>query len=231
MDTPPQVRPPRLSARQLLGDLVEELFSLDRGLLWTFAQLIVRPGGTIRRYIDWREPRLTKPSRLLLLVLAVAALLWQIPSLGIDFGRGMAEGMDVADGGREALVAQAFLAVVSHFDLWLVVSWVPAVGAAMQRSFRRLGLNLAEAVVAGFYSLCLFVPLQLALIITAGLGWISPQLQIWLAVTMPFWLMCWVAFDFDRKPWRALACALWVQFFLAVTLVGTWSLVLLVFML
>ena len=220
-----------MSARQLLADLAEELFSLDRGVLWTCAQLIVRPGGTIRRYIEWRDQRLTKPSRLLLLVLAVAALLWQIPSLGGDFGRGIADGMSTAEGAREALVSQALLAVLGHFDLWLVASWVPAAGAAMQRSFRDLQLNLAEAVVAGFYTLCLFVPLQLALVMAAGLGWFSPQAQFWLALSMPFWLMWWVAFDFDRKPWRALACALWVQFFLAVTLVGTWSFVLLFFML
>lgn len=230
-DTQRQARPPRLSARQLVSEITQELFSLDRGLPWTFGQLLSRPGATVRRYIEWRDPRLTRPSRLLLLVLTMAALLWQIPWLGLEVESGIADGMGAAEAGRDALVSRALQAVQGHFDLWLVISWVPAAGAAMQRSFRPSQLNLAEAVVVGFYTLCLFIPLQLGLLIAAAQGWLSPRLQVWFVLSMPFWLMLWVAFDFERKAWRALACALWMQFFLAVTLIGTWSFVLLIFML
>lgn len=52
-----------LTMREIWQQLADELFSLDRGLPYTFLQLFRAPGATVRRYVLQRDPRITKPVR------------------------------------------------------------------------------------------------------------------------------------------------------------------------
>jgi len=76
---------PRLSARVFFNDVAGELFSLDRGVPYTLWQLLRRPGPTIRRYVELRDERLTKPFRLVLICLALAALVLSFTPLSQQF--------------------------------------------------------------------------------------------------------------------------------------------------
>lgn len=56
-----------LTLREIWQQLADELFSLDRGLPYTFLQLLRSPGATVRRYVLERDPRITKPVRYFLI--------------------------------------------------------------------------------------------------------------------------------------------------------------------
>lgn len=159
---------PRLSVRAFIHELVDEVFSLDRGLPWTLGQLLLHPGTTIRRYVVQRDPRVTRPIRLLLISLAVAALLIPGSDYGQGFARGFAEASSDPSSAGSAATLQALLSYFRHFDLILVTCWIPAVAAAAQSCYPRAQLNAAEALAFGSYSLALLLWLVLPLGLLPG---------------------------------------------------------------
>ncbi len=212
----------RLQTPDLLGQVIDELASTDRGLPWTLAQLLLRPGWAIRRYVEHRDPRLTRPFRLALACLALAALVLHLFGSLDAFGAGFADGVaSGADGAGRASAMQAAGALVfGRFDLMLVLAWVPAAAFSLQRVYPQLGLNFAEACVFGLYTLAitvlLFTPLSL-------LPWSGPA---WLAVAvaLPLWSLAHAAFGFARPdghgPLRALGFALLAQLTAVLVLVA-----------
>ncbi len=111
----PIARPTRLSTRTFLGEIVDEVFSLDRGLPWTFRELLRHPGTVIRRYVEWRDSRLTRPLRYLLVALALAAIafhLLEISGAGVSkFEAGFKRVND------DAAAAAIAVGMLKHFDL------------------------------------------------------------------------------------------------------------------
>lgn len=138
METPPH-KP--LTMRELWRELVDELFSLDRGLPWTFVQLWRRPGATIRGYVAARDPRVTRPIRYL--VIATAALTGAMLLLRSRF-----EAMGRIESGTQA-AAIADLAI----ENLLLVSAVGVVASAlvMWLVFRRERPALVETTVVAAY--------------------------------------------------------------------------------
>ena len=185
-------RPPRLDAKHLLHEWGQELFSLERGLLHTVARLATRPGEAIRRYIEWRDPRMVRPTRLLLIVFAVAALIWQFDVVGGQFSAGFDTGINAGTGEHPMLRSMRLLA--EHFSLILTLCWAPAAAGAFQRCYRALDINLAEAMVFGLYTLCLYIPLQLAML---ALPSINPILTIvWFS--LPALIIAWASWGYGR---------------------------------
>jgi hypothetical protein len=67
-DHPPQGP---LTGRDLARDFADEFLSFDRGLLYTWRAMLLRPGPTVRTYVETRDPRLTKPLRFFVINTAV----------------------------------------------------------------------------------------------------------------------------------------------------------------
>ena len=219
---------PRLSARVFFADVADELFSLDRGLPYTLGQFLARPGSTIRRYIEQRDPRLTKPFRLVVICLAVAATLVHLTGVGAGLSiESVPPSRDSTGGAFQAAMA----AVSNHFDLVLVLSWVPAIAAGVQSLYKRHQLNYAEVFVFGLYTL----PLMLI--------WLLPMLLlIYWTGDAPVWLLPVLAmtpvllsahgyFRPDGEPlWRAFMCTFFAAFSLVILMLGAVMGTLLVYM-
>ena len=216
----PDVRPPRLSAQVFLDDLMDALFSLDRGLPWTLWQLLRRPGWVARRYVDWRDPRLVRPFRLVLALFAATALILHLNGDLADFRAGFAEGM-AADAGTRDGPARGALVVLGRFDLVLLLCWVPACALAFRSSHASLQPNLAEAVVFALFALAHGLLLLLPAVLLLGLvpqalwsGGRGPDAMLWLAVLLlvPLIALLRAAHGYARPEGvgvgRALACAL-----------------------
>ncbi|MBD8524903.1 DUF3667 domain-containing protein [Pseudomarimonas arenosa] len=209
MSSTEPARPARLDARQLLSEWGQELFSLDRGLLWTIAQLVVRPGQLIRLYVDWRDPRIVRPSRLLLVLFAIAALMWQADGVGEDFFAGFFGQLEASHMNAQVIGAAQW--VLNHFSLLLTLLWAPATGGAVQQCYRSLNLNLAESLVFGLYTLCLFVPLQL--LVWVLVAWAAEW--VYLIYLLPLLVITHAAYGYARADgfgWaRALLCGVLAQ--------------------
>ncbi len=127
---------------------------------FTLWNLLWRPGWVVRSYIEQRDPRLTKPLRMALICLAAAALLLGLTGNLSDFAAGFADGLagqerGATATGRDAAFARAANAFLGHFNLLLVICWVPAAAAALRHSYPARQLNIAEGFVFGLYTLAL----------------------------------------------------------------------------
>lgn len=216
----PDARPPRLSAQVFLDDLADALFSLDRGLPWTLWQLLRRPGWVARQYVDWRDARLVRPFRLVLVVLAATALVLHLQGGVAEFRAGFADGMTGAGGSEDGPVRGA-LAVLGRFDVVLLLCWVPACALAFRASYARLEPNLAEAVVFALYALAhgllLLLPALLLFALLPQAAWPGergPHALLWLATLLFLPLLgLWRSAHGYARPEgaglaRALACTL-----------------------
>src|SRR4051812_23439118 len=67
-------RPPRLTLRAFASEIIAQIGQLDHGLLYTFVQLLRRPGPTIREYISGRRRIYTSPISYTLLAVGLAVL-------------------------------------------------------------------------------------------------------------------------------------------------------------
>ncbi len=209
-----ETRPPRLTLTAFLASVGDEVFSLERGFPWTFWQLVRRPGWAVRRYVEWRDDRLTRPLRYLIVAVALAALL--LHALGVD--RSFLSGVELgAQGsGADAARAAAIAAVFARFDLILLLVWVPAVALAVRLAYRRHGINLVEAIVLAAFVLaqvCLLQALLILVLAPTQLQDSAAAIAGLLAVVWPFIYLAWTCKGYfaDRNTGigTALGAAVW----------------------
>ena len=221
---------PRLSARVFFADVADELFSLDRGVPYTLGQLLLHPGRTIRRYVVERDPRLTKPFRLVVICLAIFTALGHITGLDTGFParlQGVPPDQDSTGGAFRA----AMTAVTGNFDLVLVLCWVPAIAAGVQSLYKQHQLNYAEVFVFGLYTLpqmlVWLLPMAILVAWTGDApGWMLPTLTM-----TPVILSAHGYFRPDGEPlWRAFMCAFFGAFSLVILMLGACMGMLLVYM-
>ncbi len=211
---------PRLSTRVFFADVAGELFSLDRGVPYTLGQLLVRPGPTIRRYIVERDPRLTKPFRLVLICLAVVAAVMHLTGIGVDFP-GMQPGRPQSTDSTTNAFRAGLTTVVGNLDVMLVLCWVPAIAAGVQSLYRRHQHNYAEVFVFGLYTLpqmLIWLLPMVALIAWTGdaPGWLLPALALAPVILSAHGYHC-----PEREPlWRAFMVAFYAAFSVVVLMLG-----------
>ncbi|MCB1566556.1 MAG: DUF3667 domain-containing protein [Lysobacteraceae bacterium] len=75
------VTPPRITTRAFIREMSAEALDFDQGLLHTFVSLCSSPGQTMRRWIIDRDPRLTKPFRYFLIMVALALVVQKLAGL------------------------------------------------------------------------------------------------------------------------------------------------------
>lgn len=153
---PMNERPPRMDARALLADVLQELFSLDRGVLFTLRGLLRSPGASVRRYVEWRDPRMVRPFRLSLGALAFAAVAFALSGSGEGFSSGFQEGFNSTrslDAAQTPAQHRALDWLLGHAQWLLLLVWVPASAEAIGRAYAPLRLNLAEQCAIALYAL------------------------------------------------------------------------------
>jgi hypothetical protein len=219
--TGPQSWPPRLTAKSVFAELADELCSLDRGLPYTVLRVLRSPGATARRYVEQRDPRLTRPFRLALIVLAICALLLHSGGQSEQFLAGLAQGLREGNGGaaEDGLVA-AMSTLFAHFDLMLVACWVPAVALAFMTVPTDPRPNFAEATAFSLYALAGLLPLQLALIVALPALGLQP---LWGLLLLPLAWLGWAVYGYVSptgvRIWSVLHIALLAVFATALLLV------------
>ncbi|MBF9221028.1 DUF3667 domain-containing protein [Hymenobacter ruricola] len=136
----------RFSMGHLLHEIPHAIWHVDKGILFTLRELVLRPGPTVLGYLRGQRARHFAPLSLLLLVTGVASFLamkLRLAALGNSLN---------PDASAELREAQAHGAESAmHYMGWIYVAMAPVIGLFVRRALRRTGLNLAEAMVAVLY--------------------------------------------------------------------------------
>lgn len=173
-DSLPPNPPSQVTVGSLLRESLAEVTSLDRGLLWTGVMLWREP----RRVVDGAlamDPRVTRPLRFLLIVLALTSLpllllgdgtvaptggfnattLWQKLIAADEGGRSLAFNLGWLFGTAFALAARDY----PHVSLVLCA---PLLAFGLSWAFRSQRGGAAVALIAALYALGVLYPLALA---------------------------------------------------------------------
>ncbi len=162
----PRQNPAPLTARDLWREVVDELFSLDRGLPYTFVSLWRAPGVTVRRYVETRDPKVTRPVRYFLVAAgAMAATVLALRTRLVALGQ-------TPTTGEQAAIANFAI------ENLLVINAVGVVcGALVLRLiFSKRGTTFGETLVLSAYSGAQAMWLNVAfaaLIVVARHPWIA----------------------------------------------------------
>lgn len=159
----PDAAPPRLTMAAFWRDFGDEVLSLDRGLPWTFAQMMLRPGFLVRRYVLVRDPRVVRPLRYFLIGFALLAVSAQISGAAAAALGGFERGFTAEAG--PGTVGAAIIAVLGQVQWLLLGIGMPAMAAALLRVHRAQQPNFAEMwvlsmFVAGHCLLLAALPMQ-----------------------------------------------------------------------
>lgn len=155
------VRAERLTFGAVLRDFIDEFVSTDRGFTHTLVGLLRAPGDTVRRWIDQRDPRLTRPARFLMIVLAPLILLVSFTEWGA------AQYAEIERGLSPDLAAEgSILEFVLRWQLVLYLVFLPLLALGTRLAFRRSGMTLPEHFVFNTYVYAVtslgFIPILLA---------------------------------------------------------------------
>ena len=136
----------RLTMGHFLHEIPHSIWHVDKGILHTLRELLLRPGPTILGYLRGQRARHFAPISLLLLITGLASFL----AIKLRIGE-LAQNMNTS-ASAELREAQAHgTESVMHYMGWIYVALSPLIAVFVRRALRRTGLNLAEALVAALY--------------------------------------------------------------------------------
>lgn len=167
-------------------ELEHSVLHMDRGILYSLKELMLRPGYLMRAYLDGQRAKQVKPLLLLMITAAAVVLLGKYllggdlvgsaMQAGYSQGRAMG-GNDVAD---PAVVTSTFAAVRDWINAHLTaftLLCLPLEAAAFWLAFRGRGLNYPEwLVVSAFLTVQTFVFMAMAILVQR---WV-PSAQAWI---------------------------------------------------
>lgn len=196
---------------RFLGEEFEHgVLNMDRGILYTLKQLMLRPGQLVRGYIEGRRTGIVKPVSLLLILAAAVVVTTEYlvggDVMGSAFFAGAADGMRAGGDPGAARVAEAYSSVHAwmnqHFAATTLLL-IPIEAAMLRLSFGRMGrLNYPEwMVITAFLTAQTFVLWGLSLPLhrhyPAMIGWI-------LLASMAYAFFTLVMFFKDQAWWKVL---------------------------
>lgn len=138
----------RFSSKILFSELIDKIFPLDRGVLFTAWHLITRPGAMLRDYLDGKRAHFTKPIQFLLVMVAIS-LIFLSPD---EFQQGFQKGYNsTASGGAQDEFSQKIGQWITSNMTALIVGIIPFMALAARWFFRKRGINYAEHFVVNCY--------------------------------------------------------------------------------
>ena len=164
----------------------------------------------------------------MLFCVAIAAALVYLSGIGAGLSIDGARPSQDSTGGA---FRSAMAAVSNHFDLVLVMSWVPAIAAGVQSLYKHHQLIYAEVCVFGLYTLPQMLVWLLPMAILVAWTDDAPGWMLRTLTMTPVILSAHGYFRPDGEPlWRAFMCAFFGAFSLVILMLGACMGMLLVYM-
>jgi hypothetical protein len=167
----------RFSTRILFSELIDKIFPLDRGVLFTARHLLTRPGAMLRDYLDGKRAHFTKPIQFLLVMVAISLIFFSSDAMQQGFQDGFSNGSNDA---AKNEFSQKMGQWISANMTALIVGILPFMALVARWFFRKRGINYAEHFVVSCYliggSTLMGMPFMLVAKVS-GLNIYSPKLS------------------------------------------------------
>jgi hypothetical protein len=190
-------------------DLVASAFDLERGPFHTAAELIRRPGVTVRAYLSGRTVRYTNPVKYFVIGVTLAQIAAWRAGLINEFVDGLFEG-----GRNAAEVAPVAVQFLNNYFVVILALGLPLLALSTRLAFRGAGLNLAENLIFNLFlvgqnALVFAIYTPIIRILPPAVGYTTAAA----AIVAQTGYYCWAATRFFRVgrvsgPFRAIAALL-----------------------
>lgn len=156
----------------LLHDLPHSIWHVDKGLAYTFFQLLTRPGLTIRGYLAGQRTRQFRPVSYLLLLVGLAALV--MSAFQLDLHQAMLSSQSTAAGAPPvalmSVVMERYLTIAAKHPYLMQLVLMPLNSLVAWWLLRRAGYNYAEVLLANAFITGTLTILNLAVMLPALLA-------------------------------------------------------------
>ena len=137
----------------LLHDLPHSVWHVDKGLAFTFWQMLTCPGLTIRGYLAGQRTRQFRPVSYLLLLVGLAALL--MSAFQVDLQQAMLAAQSTKAGGPPvalmAVVMERYLSITMKHPYLMQLVLMPLNALVAWLLLRRAGYNYAEVLLGNAF--------------------------------------------------------------------------------
>lgn len=137
----------------LLHDLPHSIWHVDKGLVYTFYQMITRPGLTIRGYLAGQRTRQFRPVSYLLLLVGLAALV--MSAFQTDLQQAMLTSQPTTAGSPPpalmSVVMDRYLSIIIKHPYLMQLVLMPLNSLVAWWLLRRAGYNYAEVLLANCF--------------------------------------------------------------------------------
>ena len=153
----------------LLHDLPHSVWHVDKGLAFTFWQMLTRPGLTIRGYLAGQRTRQFRPVSYLLLLVGLAALL--MSAFQVDLHQAMLAAQSTKAGGPPvalmAVVMERYLSITMKHPYLMQLVLMPLNALVAWLLLRRAGYNYAEVLLGNAFIVGTLTVLNSAIMLPA----------------------------------------------------------------
>lgn len=131
----------RLNFHFLWHDIQHGLFHFDKGVLYTSKQLLIRPGASIREFLEGKRVKHFKPLSLVVILATIYGLLYHY------FHINMFDQVDLINSPNEKAFIEKYNEWMSTHFAWATLISIPFYTLATYITFRKQGYNFIEHLV------------------------------------------------------------------------------------
>lgn len=142
----------RITTKAVFEEVRDRLIHIDSGFLYTFLQLVRRPGATIREFLEGRRAPYTKPVKFLIWATALNFLVFHLVGLDKEIMDAVVQqqGQAVPSAGAKAFQAKFSQYIFDHPAI-MIFLLIPNIALCSWLFFRKSGYNYAEHFVLNAY--------------------------------------------------------------------------------
>lgn len=136
----------KINIRYFLDEIPNSIFQINRGILFTVKELFIRPGHSIREFVEGKRKNHTKPIAFLLLTSTLYVLLNYFLGQQTFLGE-FIEGVKSFDKNNDAEI----LNIISKNQAYLIFIILPFFSIASYLAFIKSKYNLFEHIILNLY--------------------------------------------------------------------------------
>lgn len=142
----------RLDFHYLQDEIKYTFLHINKGLLYSVKQLIIRPADTVREFIEGKRIGHYKPILLLVVLAGVNGLLYHyFINIGDIFKESKAIMIGGSNGQNEDITKEVMDWIYAHYSLFEIVQ-LPFVSLASYLSFKKYGYNYIENIIINSFA-------------------------------------------------------------------------------
>lgn len=199
----------KLTLRNFLEEISENIFKVNRGLIFTVKNLFTRPGHSIREFLDGQRKYYVKPIGYVLIIstfyFLVTNISGAVPLLQktvSGFARGVAEGTQLTG---ETKIIEVFTHLMSRYFAYSVLLLIPVFSVASFIAFLGKRRNYLEHIVLNSYltgQQTIFYATFTIIGVLLNQKDLAIGMALFLSVGLRFWTF--IQFFKGEKNWRII---------------------------